>query len=61
MQQDGHLVLTAPNPLALASGVKMVSQAIKDSLARAYAQIRENGMVDIGLQSTLDVGVKEAL
>lgn len=26
---------------------------------RVYAAIRENGVIDIGLQSALDVGVKE--
>ena len=36
------------------------SQAMKDALSRVYAQIRENGIVDIGLQSALDIGVKEA-
>ena len=36
----------------------MVSQAAKDAFARVYATIRDNGIVDIGLQAALDVGVK---
>ena len=36
----------------------MVSQAAKDAFAQVYATIRDNGIVDIGLQAALDVGVK---
>ena len=36
----------------------MVTQAAKDAFARVYATIKDNGIVDIGLQAALDVGVK---
>lgn len=38
----------------------MVTVAMKNRLVQAYLQIRENGIVDIGLQSALGVGVKPA-
>ena len=36
----------------------MVTQAVKDAFARVYATVKDNGIVDIGLQAALDVGVK---
>ena len=36
----------------------MVSQADKDAFVGIYATIRDNGIVNIGLQAALDVGVK---
>lgn len=32
---------------------------MKDNLSHIYAAFKDNGIVDIGLQSALDIGMKE--